>query len=84
MLIPAAVAPSPIAVYGSEQASLLGRYMAAVGKYLRTGNSDALAEFEGKSVGDNRLITDPETLNTLAQAGALQLDQIYALPESSS
>jgi hypothetical protein len=58
--------------------------MSAVGQYLKTGNTDALQKFEGQSIGGHRLITDPSTLNHLAEAGALQLDAIYALPESSS
>ena len=63
---------------------MLGRYLSAVGQFLRTGEAGLLAEFEGKSVGGRPLITNPDTLAELAQAGALQLDQIYALPESSS
>jgi lambda repressor-like predicted transcriptional regulator len=84
MLIPTALGTSPVVVRGSEKASQLGRYMAAVGKYLRTGDSDSLDEFRGKSIGGHLLITDPDTLGSLAQAGALQLDEIYAVPESSS
>jgi hypothetical protein len=84
MLVPTALGTSPVAIRDSKQASQLGRYMAAVGKYLRTGNSDSLDEFRGKYIGGHVLITDLETLGSLAQAGALQLDQIYALPESSS
>jgi hypothetical protein len=50
------------------------------GKYLRTGETDALQQFAGKSLAGHPLITDPEQLSALAQAGALQLDEIYALP----
>lgn len=84
MLIPTALGTSPVVVRGSKEATQLGRYMAAVGKYLRTGDSDSLDEFRGKSIGGHFLITDPDTLGSLAQAGALQLDEIYALPEASS
>jgi hypothetical protein len=84
MLIPTTLGNSPVTVRGSKQASQLGRYMSAVGKYLRTGDVDALAEFQGQSIGGHALITDPGTLSVLAQAGALTLDEIYALPESSS
>ena len=51
---------------------------------MRTGDTDALEEFEGQSIAGHRLITDPVTLSGLARAGALQLDDIYAVPESSS
>jgi hypothetical protein len=84
MLVPTTVGPTPVVVRGSKQASQLGRYMSAVGQCLRTGKTDALDEFEGQSIAGHRLITDPDTLSSLAQAGALQLDEIYALPESSS
>jgi hypothetical protein len=57
--------------------------MSAVGKYLRTGETGALSEFEAKSIAGHRLITDPETLSALAQAGALELDRIYAVPAVS-
>ena len=84
MLIPTTLGPTPVAVRGSKQASQLGRYMSAVGQYLRTGKTDALDQFAGQSIAGHPLITDPDTLSSLAQAGALQLDEIYALPESSS
>lgn len=84
MLIPTILGNVPITVRGSKQASRLGRYMSAVGKYLRKGDVDALSEFQGKSIGGHPLITDPEVLRSLAHAGALSLDEIYAVPEASS
>ncbi len=84
MLVPTSRGATPVVIHGSTEASQLGRYMSAVGKYLRTGETDALEEFAGQSIAGHFLITDPEQLSSLAQAGALQLDQIYALPESSS
>lgn len=84
MLVPTPRGPAPVTIHGSNQASQLGRYMSAVGKFLRTGDTDALDEFEGQSIAGHPLITDPDTLSSLAQGGALQLDAIYALPESSS
>jgi hypothetical protein len=84
MLIPTALGTSPVKVRGSKRASLLGKYMSAVGRYLRTGDTDGLKEFDGKTISGNPLITDPQTLTTLAQAGSLHLDRIYALPGASS
>src|SRR6266571_6779906 len=83
MLIPTALGTSPVKVRGSKRASLLGRYMSAVGQYLRTGDTDGLKEFDGKTISGNPLITDPLTLTALAQAGSLELDRIYALPGAS-
>jgi hypothetical protein len=84
MLVPTTVGNTPVTIRGSKQASELGKYMSAVGKYLRTGDVEALARFQGKSIGGHPLITDPELLSSLAQAGALTLDEIYALPGASS
>jgi hypothetical protein len=72
------------AIRGSEKASQLGKYMAAVGRFLRTGDADGLAEFEGQSIAGHRLITDPDQLVTLAESGSVQIESIYALPEQSS
>jgi hypothetical protein len=84
MLIPTTVGNAPVTVRGSKQASDLGKYMSAVGKYLRTGDVEGLGKFEGSRIGGHPLITDPDLLSSLAQAGALTLDEIYALPEASS
>ena len=84
MLVPTTVGNAPVTIRGSKQASELGKYMSAVGKYLRTGDVEALGKFEGKSIGGHPLITDQELLSSLAQAGALTLDEIYALPEASA
>lgn len=84
MLVPTSLGNAPVTLRGSKQASELGKYMAAVGKYLRTGDVKGLARFEGKSIGGHALITDPDLLSSLAQAGALSLDEIYATPEASS
>jgi len=84
MLIPTTLGNAPITVRGSKQASQVGKYMSAVGKYLRSGDLEALTAFEGKSIGGLVLITDPAVLSSLAQAGALTLEEIYAAPEASS
>lgn len=84
MLIPTPQGPTPAVIRGSKQASHLGRYLSAVGQFLKSGKTDALEEFEGQSIAGHKLITDPDALSSLAQEGALELDQIYALPESSS
>jgi hypothetical protein len=84
MLVPTSHGATPVIVRGSEEASQLGRYMSAVGQFLKSGKTGALEEFEGHSIAGHKLITDPDALSSLAQAGALELDRIYALPDSSS
>jgi hypothetical protein len=73
----------PVTVRGSKQASVLGKYLAEVKKSLH-GKPNALAKFEGKSVSGRALITDEDTLRELGQAGLLELDEIYAVPQASS
>ena len=79
MLIPTLKGTTPATIRGSAQASRLGQYMAAVGKFLRTGEAEDLEEFEGQSIAGHPLITDPDELSELAEAGTLQLDSIYAV-----
>jgi hypothetical protein len=83
MLLPTKRGTKRVVVSGSRTASQLGKYMAAVGVFLRSGDTEALEQFAGESIAGHRLITDPETLSSLAQAGALQLDTIYAVESSS-
>jgi hypothetical protein len=85
MKSPTATGMVPTTIRGSKEASILGRYLSTVGKFLRgKANADALREFEGKSVGGRPLITDLDTLRKLAHAGALQPEDIYAGPQVSS
>lgn len=85
MLSPTSQGMAPVTIRGSKQASLLGEYLSTVGKFLRgKAKADALQKFAGKSVGGRSLITDPDVLRTLAHAGALQVDDIYAVPQVSS
>jgi hypothetical protein len=57
MLIPTLRGMKPNTLRGSEEASQLGRYMSALGKYLKTGSTDALRKFEGQSIGGHRLLS---------------------------
>jgi hypothetical protein len=80
MLAPTEFGMEPITIRGSRQASQLGKYLAAVREFLHSGNAEPVSRFEGKRIGGHALITDPKTLRMLAQAGALQLEDIYAAP----
>lgn len=70
-------------VRSSAVASRIGRYWNAVDRYLRTGKRDALAPFRGKRIrADNHLhefITDPRTIDRLANAGEVRFEDLYAL-----
>ena len=72
-----------IAVRNSRQASQLGRYWAAVQRYLQTGDDSALREFQNKKITDasrqrHPLVTNLDQLNTLGSAGVLSFESLYA------
>jgi hypothetical protein len=62
---------------GSRNASLNGKHSAAVQKFLRTGDDSVLKPFIGKRVASHELVTDPRIVSTLADAGALRLNDLY-------
>jgi hypothetical protein len=82
LLVPTALGPVAVPIYGSKNAKEISDYLNAVALYLRKGDASRLERFKGKTVGVRgqkvELITDPETLSSLALAGALQFDQLYA------
>ncbi len=68
----------------STSASLIGRYMAAVGQFLKTNNPKFLAEFKGRSVKDvsgkvYQFETDPNVLYRLSSAGGEPFEEIYRI-----
>jgi hypothetical protein len=72
-----------IAVRGFKEASLVGRYWAAVQKYLETGDAAALRKIRRKTIIDAdgkriRLIKDLAELDRLAYAGVLSFESLYA------
>jgi hypothetical protein len=80
--IPTALGPTALPIYGSKNAKEISNYLNAIALYLRKGDTSRLERFKGKTVGVRgqkiELITDPETLSSLALASALQFDQLYA------
>lgn len=59
-----------IEITDSRYATLIGKYHSAVKEYLNTGNTNVLAEFEGKKVKDNSdkwhtLETDPSGIREI-------------------
>lgn len=72
-----------IAVRDSRQASRLGKYSAAVQKYLQTGDASGIDKFRGKRVTDASgkripLISDLKDLDRLGSAGVLSFESLYA------
>lgn len=80
--IPTALGPTAVPIYGSKNAREISNYLNAIALYLRKGDASRLERFKGKTVSVRgqkvELITDPATLSSLALAGALQFDQLYA------
>lgn len=79
--IPTALGYIGVPVYGSKRATELSQYSNAIGFYLRSGDESKLKPFKGRTIRvrgqEIELVTDTATLSTLAEAGELQLDQLY-------
>ena len=71
-----------ISVRGSRTASEIARHMAAVDRYLGSGDIGPLSEFEGRSVRAGRetfpFLTDPDALVRLANAGEVSFERLYS------
>ena len=67
----------PAVVRSSKPAKLASRHLIAVGRFLRTGESERLKPFVGKRVGGVELLTDPDRLQILADADLVKLDALY-------
>ena len=67
----------PVVVRSSKQAQLASEHLVAVGRFLRTGDTEWLKPFVGKRVGGVELLTDPGRLRELADAGLVKLDALY-------
>ena len=71
-----------VTVRSSRKASQIAAYWTAVDHYLKTGETDQLRKFSGRSitVGKTKhpFITDPRILNRIASAGEVSFEDIYA------
>jgi hypothetical protein len=66
----------------SDQASLVGQYLQAVGRFLPTGNTSTLDPFRGEGATDAQesfhpFETDENTLYRLDSAGEASIPEIY-------
>ena|SRR5260370_40479878 len=83
LVIPTPKGVREVAIRGSQQASRLGKYWAAVQKYLQTGDDSALLRFQDRSFTDasgkrHLFPTDLKQLDRQASAGVLSFESIYA------
>ena len=67
----------PVVVRSSKQAQLASEHLIAVGRFLRTGDTEWLKPFVGKRVGGIELLTDPDRLREFAEADLVKLDALY-------
>ena len=67
----------PVTVHSSKQAHLASEHLIAVGRFLRTWDFEWLKPFVGKRVGGVELLTDPDRLGVLQDAGLVKLDGLY-------
>lgn len=72
-----------VSVRGPKQAARIARYMAAVDRYLKRGETEALAEFEGQTIRSrgktHSFLTDPQILDRVGLAGEVSFESIYVL-----
>jgi hypothetical protein len=67
----------PVVVRSSKQAHLAAEHLVAVGRFLRTGDTEWLKPFVGKRIGGIELLTDPDRLQILADADLVKVDGLY-------
>jgi hypothetical protein len=72
-----------VATRDSKEATQLGKYWAAVQKYLQTGNESGLKKFRRKRITDASgkkipLVLDTAVLDELGSAGVLSFESLYA------
>ncbi len=67
----------PVVVRSSKQARRAAEHLVAVGRFLRTGDTEWLKPFTGKRVGGVELLTDSDRLHVLADADLVKLDALY-------
>jgi hypothetical protein len=67
----------PVVVRSSKQAHFAAEHLVAVGRFLRTGDTEWLKPFIGKRVGGIELLSDSDRLLELADADLIKLDALY-------
>jgi hypothetical protein len=83
LLIPTNYGTRELATRDSQQASKVAEYWDAVQRYLQRGDDSALRNFRGVRIraasGESiPLLTEPEELDRLGNAGVLSFESLYA------
>jgi hypothetical protein len=81
--VPASAGIREVELRDSRHATALSKYLDAVQKYLRSGDSSGVEKFRGKRIKDSTgvevpLITDLTELNRLGSAGVLSFESLYS------
>lgn len=68
----------PVVVRSSKQAHFASQHLIAVARFLRPpGDRELLRPFIGTRIGGVELLTDPDRLEILGDAGLVKLDGLY-------
>jgi len=73
----------PVTVRSSKQAQLASEHLIAVGRFLRTGDTEWLRPFIAKRASSVELLTNPDRLEILGDAG-FKLDSLYRQQRSGN
>lgn len=70
-----------LSVRGSRNVERIARHMAAVDRYLRTGDAGPLKKFKGQTVRSRDkkfpFLTDTDAIDRLANAGEVSFERLY-------
>jgi hypothetical protein len=66
-----------VSVRSFKQAQLASEHLNAVGRFLRTGDTEWLKPFRAKRIGGIELLTDTDRIREFAEADLVKLDGLY-------
>jgi hypothetical protein len=66
-----------VVVRSWKQAQIASEHLIAVNRFLKTGDTEWLKPFVGRHVAGVELLTDPDRLYELGDAGMVKLDSLY-------
>jgi hypothetical protein len=67
----------PLEARSWKQAQIASEHLIAVNRFLKTGDTEWLKPFVARRVGGVELLTDPDRLYELGDAGMIKLDALY-------